>query len=195
MSIDQILKEIKEDKIDNLSTTSFQFKRDIWDFFQDYQDKIAVEFGTHKGQTTRILSFLFKKVYTVNINDNQASKQLNGDRSNIVHIDNFDLYSTGILPIQEAVDMFLVDAGHGYDDVILDINRVISMKRSSECYVVFDDFGLDQYSNTVKQAIQYAVDSNVLEYIGGIGHSAGCNFGGIPPRILTDHEGVVTRVL
>lgn len=195
MSIDEILKEIGEDKTDNLCTTSFEFKRNIWNLFQDYQDKIAVEFGTHKGQTTRLLSFLFKKVYTVNINDNQASKQLNRDRTNIVYVDSFDLYSDNILPIHEPVNMFLVDAGHEYHHVVSDINRVLSMKRSAECYVVFDDFGLEQYNQTVKQAIQYAVDSGILEYVGGIGHSAGFNFGGTPPRILTDHEGVITRVL
>jgi len=195
MSIDEILKEVGEDKTDNLCTTSFEFKRNIWNLFQDYQDKVAVEFGTHKGQTTRILSFLFKKVYTVNINSNEASKHLNRDRSNIVHIDNFDLYSDSILPIQEPVDMFLVDAGHEYDHVTSDISRIVSMKRSSKCYVIFDDFGLEQYSHTVKQAIQHAVDSKILEYVGGIGHSTGFNFGGTPPRILTDHEGVVTRVL
>ena len=64
--IEKLLKQIKEDKVYNMSTTSFKFKRDVWNFFQGFQDKIAVEFGTHKGQTTRILSFLFKKVYTIN---------------------------------------------------------------------------------------------------------------------------------
>ena len=70
--IDKLLEEIGEDKFQNNTTTSLKFKRDIWDFFQGYQDKIAVELGTHKGQTTKILSYLFKKVYTVNIFDNKA---------------------------------------------------------------------------------------------------------------------------
>ena len=89
-TIEELLSEIKEDKIDNLSTTSFQLKKDLWEFFQNCQDKIAVEFGTHKGQTTRILSHLFKKVYTVNCNDNLDAKALNSDRNNIVYL-NFDL--------------------------------------------------------------------------------------------------------
>ena len=61
--IEKLLKQIKEDKVDNMSTTSFKFKRDVWDFFQGFQDKIAVEFGTHKGQTTRILSFLLTNIF------------------------------------------------------------------------------------------------------------------------------------
>ena len=57
--IDQLLKEIGEDKIQNMTTTSLKFKRDVWEFFQGFQDKVAVEFGTHKGQTTKILSHFF----------------------------------------------------------------------------------------------------------------------------------------
>ena len=78
--IEHLLKEIKEDKKDNLTTTSFQFKRDLWDYFKDeFKDKVAVEFGTHKGQTTKILSYLFKKVYTINNQDNKKAKELNKD--------------------------------------------------------------------------------------------------------------------
>ena len=53
--IDKLLEEIGEDKHQNMTTTSFKFKRDVWEFFQNFQDKIAVEFGTHKGQTTKVL--------------------------------------------------------------------------------------------------------------------------------------------
>ena len=38
-TIEELLIEIKEDKTDNLSTTSFQFKKDLWAFFQNCQDK------------------------------------------------------------------------------------------------------------------------------------------------------------
>ena len=106
--IEQLLLDIKEDKHQNMSTTSFKFKRDMWNFFQGYEDKVAIEFGTHKGQTTRIISFLFKKVYTVNNNDNLSAKELNKDRDNIVYIDNFDLYSSVALPIEDEISMILV---------------------------------------------------------------------------------------
>ena len=48
-TIDQLLTEISEDKYQNLSTTSYTFKRDMWNFFTDCKDKICVEFGTHKS--------------------------------------------------------------------------------------------------------------------------------------------------
>ena len=31
--------------------------------------KVCVEFGTHKGQTTKVLSHCFKKVFTINKNE------------------------------------------------------------------------------------------------------------------------------
>ena len=197
-TIDQLLSEIKEDKTDNMSTTSFQFKRDVWDFFQNCQDKVAVEFGTHKGQTTRILSFLFKKVYTINNNENEASKELNKDRDNIVHL-NFDLYSSNKLYIEEAVDVFLVDAGHEYDQVIFDINRITSMNCAQDCYIIFDDYGADCHQRTVKKAVDEAINIGALKVVKEIGHKTGYNFGTAgksgPDRILLNTEGIITKIL
>lgn len=193
--IDILLKEIKEDKVDNLSTTSFKFKRDIWDFFQGYQDKVAVEFGTHKGQTTRILSHLFKKVYTVNINNNDSARDLNKDRTNIIYIDNFDLYTTQKLQITDEISMFLIDAGHSYHQVISDINRAFTSNCTNDCYIAFDDYGAAHYELDVKKAVNEAIAMNSLNVIKNIGHAAGFNFGGVPPRILNDTEGLITKII
>ena len=192
--IQEILDYIKEDKIDNLATTSFKFKTDIWDFFQNYTDKTAVEFGTHKGQTTRVLSFLFKKVYTININDNAAAKELNSDRDNIIYIDNFNLYAGHKLPIEDSISMYLIDAGHTYKDVITDINTAFSLHCENDCYIVFDDYGLEQYKDHVHKAVNQAFNMGVLSYVKGIGHETGYNFGGHPPRILHNYEGLITKI-
>lgn len=191
--IKELLKQIKEDKIDNMSTTSFKFKTDIWDFFQNNQDKVAIEFGTHKGQTTRILSFLFKKVYTINNNDSLMAKELNKDRNNIIYL-NFDLYSGKNLPISDEISMFLIDAGHDYEHVISDINLAFSLNLNKDCYIVFDDYGLIQYSEHVHKAVNQAIDSNALMFVKGIGHEQGFNFGGNPPRILQNYEGLITKI-
>lgn len=192
--IDTLLKEIGEDKTDNMSTTSFKFKRELWDYFQNFNDKVAVEFGTHKGQTTRILSHLFKKVYTININDNLASKQLNSDRDNIIHIDNFDLYSTNNLPIDDEVSAILIDAGHDYKQVIHDINTTFNLNCSEDSYIIFDDYGLVKWEPHVHKAVNEAVSIGALKIEKFIGHEAGYNFGGTPPRILKYNEGVITKI-
>jgi len=196
--IDKLLEEIGEDKTQNMSTTSFQFKKDLWKFFsKGYQDKIAVEFGTHKGQTTRILSFLFEKVYTINNNENIEAKKLNQDRNNIEYI-NFNLYSDQSLPIFKNIDVFLIDAGHTYDNVIMDINRAFSMRNPKECYIVFDDYGCNNHKHTVKRAIDEALSKNFLTKVEEIGHKIGYNFGtggkGGEDRILEDTEGLITKV-
>lgn len=198
-TIEELLIEIKEDKTDNLSTTSFQFKKDLWAFFQNCQDKIAVEFGTHKGQTTRILSHLFKKVYTINCNDNVQAKKLNSDRDNIVYL-NFNLYSTNVLPIDpsEPISMFLIDAGHDYNQVIFDINRATSMGCAEDCYVVFDDYGCNVHRDTVKRAVDLAINEKIVTWVKGIGYEKGYNFGnggkGGEDRILETHEGLITKI-
>lgn len=194
-TIQQLLAEVKEDKKDNLATTSFRFKEDLWDFFQGSGDKVAVEFGTHKGQTTRILSHLCRKVYTVNMNGNEEAKRLNADRDNIVYIDYFDLYSTKMLPITEKVDIVLIDAGHSYGQVIDDINRAITLPLSSEVFIVFDDYGLEKFEREVKKAVDQAVDAGLLQIVKFIGHEPGHSFGGTPPRILKYPEGVITKVV
>jgi hypothetical protein len=193
--IEQLLLDIKEDKYQNMSTTSFKFKRDVWSFFQGYEDKVAVEFGTHKGQTTRILSFLFKKVYTVNNNDNLSAKEMNKDRDNIVYVDNFDLYSAATLPIQDEVSMILIDAGHDYEHVIHDINRACSLYCNDDCYIVFDDYGVEQYELQVRRAVNEAIDKKILQVVTTIGHEIGHNFGGTPPRILSQPEGIITKII
>ncbi len=112
-TIEEILSEIREDKKDNLSTTSFKFKTDLWNFFRDIPHSNAmncVEFGTHKGQTTRLLSFLFKKVYSINLPNHFAeAQQLNKDRDNVQFCP-FDLYQKDLddgVPWNEVMVSFL----------------------------------------------------------------------------------------
>ena len=203
--IDQLLKEIGEDKTQNMTTTSLKFKRDVWEFFQGFEEKIAVEFGTHKGQTTKILSHLFKKVYTVNNQDNAEAKRLNEDIQNIEYISNFDLYldklpewtTSKALPIApgDTVDVFLIDAGHKYYHVISDINRVTSMNCAKECYIIFDDYGLQRHSPHVKRAVDQAINQNILSRVKGIGHPKGHSFKEKDPTYtLIESEGLITKV-
>jgi len=190
-TIEEILIEVGEDKHQNLSTTSFKFKTDLWNYFQSFQDSTAIEFGTHKGQTTRVMSFLFKKVHTINNNDNEPSKQLNADRTNIVH-HNFNLYSQNKIIINDVIDVALIDAGHAYDQVIDDVERLASMTIADKCTVVFDDYGAIK---PVRNAVDDLVGRGIISIVKYIGHESGYNFGnavkGGPDRILSAPEGVI----
>ena len=198
ITIDKILQEIKEDKNQNLSTTSFKFKKDVWTYFQGFTDKVAVEFGTNKGQSARLLSYLFRHVYTVNINDNAEAIRLNNDISNITYISNFNLYSTQALPINDPISLFFIDAGHKYEEIILDINRATNMYCTSDCYLLFDDYG-SSINPGIKKAVDQAVNEGILEIKEWIGHDAEYNFGnavkGGADRILIGKEGVITKII
>lgn len=192
MTIEELLSEPgQQDKHQNLSTTSFRFKQDLWNFFRGFQDKNALELGTHKGQTTRILSFLFKKVFTVNLpNHFDSAMELNRDRDNIEYIP-LDLYSKQQLIVGDEISMAFIDANHEYECVMRDFDRIMTLNLSSECYVVFDDYGSDY---TVNIAVLDLLEADRIYDIKPIGYSKGHSFGGTPERILKDSEGIICRI-
>lgn len=193
-TIDEILKEVVEDKKDNLSTTSFKFKKDLWDQFQGFEKKNCVEFGTHKGQTTRVLAHLFDHVYTINLPKHfDEAKSLNFDLGNIDYIE-MDLYQD---PIDvnfkhKPISVFFIDAVHTFDAVMSDFSRALNFKLDNEVYFVFDDYGCIK---EVFYAVNQLIRINQLQRISYLGHESGHNFGGFPPRILTDYEGIVCKLI
>lgn len=194
-TIDQLLAEVKEDKTVNMSTTSFLFKRNLWDFFQGFSDKNCVEFGTHKGQTTRILAHLFNEVYTFNLPHHfDEAKRLNADLDNISYI-GLDLYQSDIETTckHKPVSVFFIDAVHTFDAVMSDVTRALNFKLADgDVYFVFDDIGLIP---DVRFAVLQLIKIKKLEIVAMIGHEKGFNFGSTPPRILQDHEGYICKLI
>lgn len=195
--IKEILDYIGEDKHTNLTTTSNQFKRDLWNFFNAdngriHTEKVAVEYGTHKGQTTRILAHLFGKVYTYNLPGNfEAAKQLNSDLSNIEYI-GLDLYNTPIdeLQFDDSVSMFLIDALHTRNGVLTDFCRAQNTNKLNPCYVVFDDYGMYQ---EVRDTVNDLMWVGKLDFVQYIGHEPDYDFG--YGRKLKHHEGIITKFI
>ena len=154
------------DKREQVKTTSLKFKKDLIDFFgDDYKDKRCLEIGTHKGYTTRILSSLFKKVITCEIEIDliNFAKDLNKDKNNIEFLQK-DVYnsngSDGFsgLKLNEKTGEIISDAIWDFKDidvVFIDCNHYIACvkhdivkslklcKPNEEIIIVFDDYGLD----------------------------------------------------
>lgn len=186
-----LAEECQEDKRDNFTTTSFRFKKDLWKFFdkKKYKNLIACEFGTHKGQTTRILSHLFKTVYTVNLPGHlDEAMNLNKDRDNIGYI-GMDLYSKEDLGINEPVSVFFVDAVHEYNAVMSDVDRIKEMELGKDVFIIFDDYGLIMDVNI---AVKDLIENGEIEVVKEIGHRPEYDFGG--GRILKDWEGIITKL-
>jgi hypothetical protein len=194
-TIDELINEIKEDKVDNMSTTSYLFKRDLWNFFQGFDKKNCVEFGTHKGQTTRILAHLFNEVYTFNLpNHFNEAKHLNADLDNITYV-GLDLYQSDINTTckHKPVSVFFIDAVHTFDAVMSDVTRALNFELADgDVYFIFDDVGLVP---DVRFAVLQLIRIKKLEFVTGIGHEKGHSFGGTPERVLQDMESYICKLI
>tara|TARA_R110002153_G_scaffold209948_2_gene362572 strand:+ start:2237 stop:3616 length:1380 start_codon:yes stop_codon:yes gene_type:complete len=171
-------------------TTSRKLKLDILEKFGNgkYKDKTIVEIGASQGQSTRMLSHIFKRVIAVEWDDwnlEQAHSN-NSDRTNVEFV-KMDLYNDkweDHLP--KDVDVVFIDAGHEYYQVKMDIEN--SFKRFGNPIFIFDDYGFPP--GEVKQAIDEKVNVGDLvidKFIGekpeDLVHASGTKF--------FDMEGVI----
>lgn len=194
--IDKLLEIIGEDKHTNPTTTSNKFKTDLYNFckleFGKELATTAVELGTHKGQSTYILAEIFDLVHTCNLPGNfDKAMTLNAKHDNIKYV-GIDLYNTDIRQpfTTDTIDLFLIDAGHSYDNVMTDFTRATYMNTASPCYFVFDDYGLIP---EVKRAINDLIWVGKLEVIKYIGHEPNYDFRN--GRVLSDWEGVICKLV
>lgn len=199
MSIDELIKRDNiPDKPQDHATTTYKFKRDLWEYFNhpQYKDSYFVEYGTSRGYTSMISSYLFKEVHTVNFRTDEASTRYLSSRSNI-HRHIFDLYTGDEAKWNNIPfgDVYLIDALHTYHAVYADIISALSILPSTlhKKILVFDDYGA--YPG-VKQAIDEAVDKGLIEVLTYIGEQEGYSYG--PPtqdtlRTLTAPEGLICR--
>ena len=180
---------IKYDKILDLtkhrdvekSTTTRKFKKDILDTFlnDEYKDKVLVEIGCHKGNSTKYLSKIFKKVYAVDKWHLKDAKEHCKDCDNVEFVKaNLYPYRKGDGSIQNAedwgdflpsnVDVVFIDAGHEYQQVKSDIEN--ALKLWPNVSFIFDDYGLPP--GEVKKAIDEHVEEGNLKISKFIGDSA-----------------------
>ena len=177
------------DKTEFKDTTSLKFKQDIIEFFKDKNLDTCLEIGTNHGWTTRILSDLFKNVYTVDhkLSNTDKAKTNNTDKTNITFV-TADAYNPSTYSSMPKMDVVFIDCMHTYDGVIKDINTSLSlMNEEKGIYFIFDDHG-HPISTGVKQAILKAI-SEGLKVETYIGQPAGYSYDAT--TTLIDHEGVI----
>jgi len=178
------------DKRQERNTTSLKFKEDLISFLGDnYKNKICLEIGTHKGYSTRVLSTLFKKVITCETNTEYINfaKNLNSDRKNIDFLEK-DVYNTKW--DFTDIDAVFIDCNHHIDYVMKDIYNAISLcKENEELLLIFDDYGLDNPWEGVKESVDKFLKDIRFNLVRFIGEHKGsdCN----PRANLLDEEGVI----
>jgi hypothetical protein len=181
------------DKREYKNTTSLKFKEDLLDVLGEMgQEYTCLEVGTNHGHTTRILSFIFKHVITLDWHEEpnlRMAKELCHDRENITYIEK-DVYATPWDDLNlPKYEVSFIDCGHEYEHVIADIQNCIKFGAPDQ-YIIFDDYG--HPTTGVKKAITDICNENenfnIIEYIGEpIGSD--CR----PGLLLTDWEGVICK--
>jgi len=199
MNRGEIFKNVP-DKSEMNWTTTHKFKDDLLDYFGDeFKNKNCLEVGTFQGHTTRILSFLFNKVITIDINQEwvDLARNLNEDRNNIEYYigDIYDWIVPGVTSLyydtfkDEEVDVVFIDAIHKYHQVVFD--TINSIKTFGNIHLVYDDYGL---LDEVKSAVDDMINTGMIEvvqYIGGqkdeLVNPTSVN------KYLKDREGIICK--
>lgn len=178
------------DKFTSKTTTSLKWKSDLIDFFRDdkYKKMKVLEIGSSLGHSTRILSFLFKKVIAVDNLSERHSKslKLNYDRDNIEFVV-MDVYRKKWE--FEPVEIVFIDCVHDYQHVKSDIDNAI--KTFEKPIIVFDDYGLFP---EVKLAIDEYIKGGVMNLETYLGMPKGTYYPKTLNKELKDWEGLVCRV-
>lgn len=168
-------------------TPSRKFKKDVLEYFSDdkWRDLILLEVGCSQGWSTCVYSNIFKKVYAVDISDQnlELAKKHCKEKNNIDFIQ-MDLYrDTWNFP---DADVVFIDAQHTYEGIMSDIKN--SLHHFKNPTFIFDDYGLPP--GNVKRAITDMVQSGILSVVKWIGeqpenlvHAGGTKF--------MDIEGVI----
>tara|TARA_R110001583_G_scaffold42271_5_gene134441 strand:+ start:1044 stop:2387 length:1344 start_codon:yes stop_codon:yes gene_type:complete len=184
---DFILNKI-DNKGENKNTTSRKFKEDILRIFgKDYKDKTILELGCHQGNTTRVYAECFGKVIAVertegNIED--AKKHCSDvDNVEFIHANVYD--QSFKIPNADVVN---VDAGHSYQEVVFDIDRL--SKRLNNPTFIFDDYGHE--GKTVRDAINDKLSDGTIKLVTHIGEDKG--FVAANNKTFIGREGVVCNV-
>lgn len=197
MSIEDLIEKFQiPDKPDFYATTTHKFKKDIWTYFSNemFKELTFVEFGTSRGYTSLIMSYLFKLVHTINWQDSVDAKAMSKGITNInYHI--FDLYNSTASDWDKikSGDVFMVDAVHSYNAVMTDVNNALSFLETKlqKKLFIFDDYGAFP---EVRRAVDDLISSKTLEVVMTIGEEQGYKYGesaGHTDRILKSYEGLI----
>ena len=175
------------------NTTSKKFKQDLIEFFDDikYKKLKVLELGCNRGYSSRILSYIFKKVYAIDnlVENTSIAKDTNKDRPN-VEVLTRDVYNDPFNYPQD-IRVVWIDAGHDYQNIKNDVERVIEY--FNDPIIIFDDYAHPNVG--VKDVVQELKEAGKIEEMYFIGEK-GKDLKSAKGTIFRpdDNEGVILRL-
>ena len=139
------------------NATSRKFKKDLIEFFSDdkYKDMSVVEYGACHGDTTKIFSSIFKKVYAYD----WAQENVDRITEKCKGCDNVEVTVMDVVKDEwkfpEAQVVF-VDASHDYPQVAIDIQKTLDYFDNP--IIIMDDYG-----NPNNRNIRVSIDEKIKE--------------------------------
>ena len=139
------------------NATSRKFKKDLIEFFSDdkYKDMSVVEYGACHGETTKIFSSIFKKVYAYD----WAQENVDRITEKCKGCDNVEVTVMDVVKDEwkfpEAQVVF-VDASHDYPQVAIDIQKTLDYFDNP--IIIMDDYG-----NPNNRNIRVSIDEKIKE--------------------------------
>jgi|TARA_R110000803_G_scaffold139900_3_gene206535 hypothetical protein len=169
-------------------TTSRKFKEDILRIFDGKKDLTLLELGCCRGDTTRVFSECFKKIYSYERSDENVehTRQICSDVDN-VEVFKTDVYDSNFT-IPDDIDIAFVDAGHATNLVEYDIKRLL--EKNKNMILIFDDYG--QADESIKKAINNT-NLNISRYIGEYNGFTCTNLSGKEIKFIA-REGVICNM-
>ena len=139
------------------NATSRKFKKDLIEFFSDdkYKDMSVVEYGACHGDTTKIFSSIFKKVYAYD----WAQENVDRITEKCKGCDNVEVTVMDVVKDEwkfpEAQVVF-ADASHDYPQVAIDIQKTLDYFNNP--IIIMDDYG-----NPNNRNIRVSIDEKIKE--------------------------------
>jgi SAM-dependent methyltransferase len=156
--IKEILSGIPEKHGSYKNTTTLKWKNDLIEFFISKNLDKCLEIGTCNGKTTKILSKIFKEIWSIEFNLKRINRAKefckNETNINFIHGNAYADITYNNFP--SSFDIAIIDCVHEYDNVMFDINKALSFFNGKKIYLVFDDYGHPQHPG-VKQAIDDSI--------------------------------------
>ena len=165
-------------------TTSHTFKRDLAKYFCRRPGLTALEVGVYHGYTTRVLSAIFHKVISLDVQESslQIAAERNSERPNVVFLTVDSLAESWTFLRNNQIDVVIIDGDHTYEYVSADIaNALRHFPRLK--YLVFDDVSSEP---GVALAIRHFRRQGALANCGPIGWGSDGS-----PWSYTDHNATI----